>query len=39
MRFTGTNNKIKDIFKILIRLYGTDATVADVQRSIAIVQK
>lgn len=38
MRFKGSNKGLTNWFNTLISLYGADATMADIQRSIAAVR-
>jgi hypothetical protein len=36
MRFKGSNKQIGNIFKILIQLYGVDAKISDIQKSMQL---
>lgn len=38
MRFRGRNKQIELIFNTLIQLYGADAKISDIQKSILVVR-
>lgn len=39
MRFKGSNKQIELIFDTLIQLYGADAKITDIQKSILLVRE
>lgn len=39
MIFKGSNTKLTMWFQLLVTIYGADATIVDIQRSIATIRK